>query len=193
MKEAALIMIVTTSPNKESRSRKRKREVEEGSPSAEAVSEASLKQTAPMILARWKTAAYKGNSTSRRLAEVIAEMEATPGSRTEEDFKPQRVKTKRGSTSGQTWEVDVGKEWISSQHHNVGGQVTSDLLEKGLTRNTFSSWWIALNTVNKLENCLKKMESGVSRKLQSWATKQKAEVNKLEMRSQLGQTWGKLL
>ena len=86
-KEAALVMIVTTPPNKESRSRKRKREVEEGSPSAEVVSEASLEETAPMVLASWKTAAYKDNSTTRRLAEVMAEMEAAPGSRTEEVFK----------------------------------------------------------------------------------------------------------
>ena len=50
-------MIVSTALNKESRSRKRKREMEEGSSSAEAVSEAKLKETPPMVLARWKTAA----------------------------------------------------------------------------------------------------------------------------------------
>ena len=49
-------------------------------------------------------------------------METAPGSVTEEDFKPQRVNIKRGSTSGKTWEVDVGKErvWVSSQHQSVG-------------------------------------------------------------------------
>ena len=52
--EAASVTIVTLPPIKESGSRKRKREVEEGSPSAEAVSEPNLKQTAPMILARWR-------------------------------------------------------------------------------------------------------------------------------------------
>ena len=42
------------------KSRKRKREVEgRGSPSADAVSEKNLGETAPMVLARWKTAAYK--------------------------------------------------------------------------------------------------------------------------------------
>ena len=104
-------MFVTTPTNKESRSRKSKREMEEGSPSAEAVSETSFKETASIVLVRWKTAAYKDNSTSSKLAEVIAKMEATPGSRTEEEFKPQGLKTKRGSISGQTWKVDVGKEF----------------------------------------------------------------------------------
>ena len=47
-KEAASVMIVSTAPNKESRSRKRKRKMEEG---------AKLKETPPMVLARWKTAA----------------------------------------------------------------------------------------------------------------------------------------
>ena len=56
-KEAASVIIVSTSPNKESRSRKRKRELEEGISSAEAVSEAKLKETPPMVLARWKNAA----------------------------------------------------------------------------------------------------------------------------------------
>ena len=49
-----------------------RRETEEvSSPSADAVSEKILKETAPMILARWKTAAYKGSSAPRKLAEVI--------------------------------------------------------------------------------------------------------------------------
>ena len=99
------------------------------------------------------------------------------------------MKTKRGSTSGQIWEVDIGKEWISSQNQNVGGQITSDLLEKGLTRKTARSWWIALDTMKELKNCLKKLDRGVSRKRRSCATQQKAEVNKLELRSQVGRTW----
>ena len=49
--------------------------MDEGSPSTEAVSEVNLKETPPMVLARWSTAAYKDKSTSRKLAEVIAEME----------------------------------------------------------------------------------------------------------------------
>ena len=44
-------MIMYTPPNKESKSRKRKREIEEGSPSTEALSEANLKETPPMVLA----------------------------------------------------------------------------------------------------------------------------------------------
>ena len=73
-----------------------------------------MRQTAPMILDRWKTAAYKNNSTSKRLTEVKrcrVEMEATPGSCTEEDFKPQRVKTKRG------WQV--GDLESTSEHRRT--------------------------------------------------------------------------
>ena len=56
-------MIVATAPSKGVRSRKRKREVEElNSPSADALSEKNLRETAPMVLARWKTTAYKGSS-----------------------------------------------------------------------------------------------------------------------------------
>ena len=80
------------------------------SPSADADSEKNLKETAPMILARWKTAAYKGSSAPRKLAEVMEGMEVSTSSATEEDYRPQYANTKRGSTSGQTWEVDVGKE-----------------------------------------------------------------------------------
>ena len=105
--EAASVTIVTTPPIKESGSRKTKREVEEGSPSAEAVSEPNLKQTAPIIFARWKAAAYKDNSTSTMLAETKVEMETTPGSWTEENFKPQRVKTKKRVHQ---W-ADMGSGW----------------------------------------------------------------------------------
>ena len=45
---------------------------------------------------------------------------------TEEDFKPQRVKIKRGSTSGQTWERNVGQKWASSQYQSVGQQRTHE-------------------------------------------------------------------
>ena len=50
-------MAVTTPPSRGVRSRKRKRGVEEASPLADAVSEKNLKEMAPMVLARWKTAA----------------------------------------------------------------------------------------------------------------------------------------
>ena len=68
-----------------------------------------------MVLARCKTAAYKSSSYEpRKLLEIEREMEVPTNSTTEEDFKSQRTKMKRGSTSGLTWEVDVGKEWVSN-------------------------------------------------------------------------------
>ena len=100
---------------------------------------------------------------------------------------------KRGSTSGQTWEVDVGKEWVSSEHQAIRKQVTSDPLEKNKTRNTSRPWWVALQTLQELEDCLKKLDSGVSRKRRNWATQQKADINKLELGSQLKRTWQNLL
>ena len=47
-------MVVTTPPIKGMRSRNRKQKTEEARPSADAVSERNLKETAPMILARGK-------------------------------------------------------------------------------------------------------------------------------------------
>ena len=141
-------MITATPPSKDVRSRKRKREVEGlGSPTADAVSEKNLRETAPIVLARWKTAAYKSSYEPRKLLEVEREMEVPTNSTTEEDFKPQRTKMKRGSTSRQTWEVDVGKEWVSNEHQATGKQVTSDPLEKNETRNTSRPWWVALETL----------------------------------------------
>ena len=56
-KKVESVMIMATPPSKDVKSRKRKREVEGwGSPSADAVSEKNLRETAPMVLARWKTA-----------------------------------------------------------------------------------------------------------------------------------------
>ena len=92
-----------------------------------------------MILARWKTAAYKSSSEPKRLAEVVKEIEVSTTLATEEDFKAQKASSKKGSTNGQTWE-DVGKEWISSEHQVIGKQVTSDPLEKNATRNTARPW-----------------------------------------------------
>ena len=192
-KEVESVMITATPPNKDVRSRKRKREVEGlGSPSADAVSEKNLRETAPMVLARWK-AAYKSSYEPRKLLEVEREMEIPTSSTTEEDFKPKRTKMKRGSTSGQTWEVDVGKEWFSNEHQATGKQVTSDILEKNKTRNTSRPWWVALETLKELEDGLKKLDSGVSRKRRNWATQQKADINKLELGSQLKRTWQNLL
>ena len=100
---------------------------------------------------------------------------------------------KRCSTSGQTWERDVGKNWISKEHQAIGKQVTSDPLERNKTRNTSRPWWVALETLKELQDCLKKLDSGVSRKRRNWATQQKAEINKLELGSQLKRTWRNLL
>ena len=144
-----------------------------------------------MVLARWKTAAYKSSYEPRKLLEVEREMEVPTNSTAEEDFKPQRTKMKRCSTSGQSWEVDVGKEWVSFEHQATGKQVTSDPFEKNKTRNTSRPWWVALETLKELEDCLKKLDSGVSRKRRNWATQQKAEIDKLEMGSHLKRTGGK--
>ena len=193
-KEVESVMITTTHPSKDVRSRKRKRDVEGlGSPSADAVLEKNLRETAPMVLARWKPAAYKSSYEPRKLLDVEREMEIPTSSTTEEDFKSQRTKMKRGSTSGRTWEVDVGKEWASNERQATGKQVTSDPLEKNKLRNTSRPWWVALETLQELEDCLKKLNSGVSRKRRNWATQQKADINKLELGSQLKRTWQNLL
>ena len=192
-KEVESVMVVTTPPSKGIRSRKRKRETEETSPLADAISEKNLKETAPMILAQRKTAAYKSSSAPKRLAEVLGEMGASTTSGTEDDFKPQKTTVKSGSTSGQTWEVDIRKEWLSMQHQDIGKQVTGDPFERNAARNTPRPWWIALETTKELERCLKELDCGVSRKQRRWATQQKAEVNKLELGNQLGQSWESLL
>ena len=193
-REIESVMIVTTPPSKGMKSRKRKREMEElSSPSVDAVSEKNLRETAPMIFARWKTVAYKGSSEPRKLAEIVKEIEVSTSLVTEADFKPQKTGSKKGSTNGQTWEVDVGREWISSGHQAREKQVANDPLEKKATRNTARPWWVALETVKELEDCLKKLDQGVSRKRRNWATQQKAEVNKLELGGQLKRTWQSLL
>ena len=52
---------------------------------------------------------------------------------------------------------------------------------------------MALETMKELEDCLKKFDRGMFRKRPNWATQQKAEVNKLELGSQLKRTWQSLL
>ena len=75
-----------------------------------------------MVLVRWKTAAYKGCSAARRLAEVLVEVEAstTPGK--EEDFKPQKANAKRGSTSytnlGTIWKL-LRPSWGPHPHASL--------------------------------------------------------------------------
>ena len=119
------------------------------------------------------------------------EPSTTPG--TEDDFKPQKANAKRGSASGQTWELDIRKEWLSTQHQAIGKQVTCNPLERNATRNTARPWLIDRETTKELESCLKKLDRGVSRKRRYWATQQKAAVNKLELGNQLGRSWEKLL
>ena len=119
-------MIMATPPGKGVRSRKREREVEEASPSVEAVSGKNLKEMASLVLARWRTTAYKDNSVTRKLAEVL--IETSPG--TEKDFKPQKANGKKSSTSRQILKVDIGREWISKRHQGIGKQVAGDPLER---------------------------------------------------------------
>ena len=71
--------------------------------------------------------------------------------------------------------------------------MVSDPVEKNWTRDTARPWWVALETMKELEDCLKKLDHGVSRERRNWATQQKADVNKLEMGSQLKRTWQNLL
>ena len=47
--------------------------------------------------------------------------------------------------------------------------------------------------MKELENCLKKLDRGVSINRRRWVTQQKAEMTKLELRSHMGRTWEKLL
>ena len=89
--------------------------------------------------------------------------------------------------------MDVRKEWILTQHQDTGKQVTSDPIERDATKNTTRPWWIALETTNELENCLKGLEREASRKRRNWPTQQRVEVNKLELQSLLGRTWENLL
>ena len=91
-------------------------------------------------------------------------MEDSTSLTTEEDFRLQRTNTKSGSTSGETWEVDVGKEWISRDYQATGKQVTSDPLENNKMRNTCRPWCVALETLKELEDYLKKLDKGVHRK-----------------------------
>ena len=120
-------------------------------------------------------------------------MEVSTNSTSEEDFRPQKANMKRGSRSGQTWEVNVGKNWVLKEHQAIGKQVTSDPRERNKTWNTSRQWWVALETLKELEDWLKKLDSGVSGKRRNWATQQKAEIIKLELGSQLKRTWQNLL
>ena len=120
-------------------------------------------------------------------------MEVSTSSATEKDFRSQKANIRRGSTSGQTWETDVGKKWLSTQHQATGKQVASDPRERNATKNYGRPWWVAVETMKVMEDCLKKLDRGVSQKLCKWATQQKAWINKLELGNQLKGTWQSLL
>ena len=81
------MMIMAMPPSKVVRSGKRKREVEEANCSVEAVSGNNMKEMAPIVLMRWKTIAYKGNSVTRKLAEVLIEIENATSPGTEKRFQ----------------------------------------------------------------------------------------------------------
>ena len=89
--------------------------------------------------------------------------------------------------------MDFRKEWLSTKHQATGKQVATDPLERNATRNTARPWWVALKTMKKLEDCLKKLDCGVSRKCRNWATQQKAEIKKLGLGNQLKLTCQNLL
>ena len=88
--------------------------------------------------------------------------------------------------------MDVGKERLSTEHQATG-KLASDPFERNATRYNARPWWVALETMKELEDCLKKLDRGVSRKRRHWATQQKAEINKLELGNQLKRTWQNLL
>ena len=67
-----------------------------------------MKKTDPMVIARWKTAAYKSNSAARRFAEVLVETEASTTPGTEEDFKPQKANAKKGFHQ---WRDAASRRW----------------------------------------------------------------------------------
>ena len=112
--EVESMMIATTPSSRDVKTRKRKREVEGwGSPSVDAVSEGNLRETAPIVLARCKTAAYKNSSELRKPLEVEKEIEVSTSSTSEEDFKPQKVNVKKrfnertGRGSGDRQRMDL--------------------------------------------------------------------------------------
>ena len=86
----------------------------------------------------------------------------------------------------------TGFEW-TPELQATNHKWSRESIEKGLTRNTIRSWCIALDTMKELKNCLQKLQRWLTRKRRSWVKQQKAEVKKLELRSQLGRTWDKIM
>ena len=89
--------------------------------------------------------------------------------------------------------MEVSTSSTTEEDYRPQKRVASDPLERLTTRNTARPWWMALETMKELEDCLKKLDCGVSRKRRNWATQQKAEINKLELGNQLKRTWQNLL
>ena len=66
--------------------------------------------------------------------------------------------------------MDIRKEWLSTQHQAIGKQLKCDPLERNAIWKTARAWWMALETTKELENHLKELDRGVSRKRRHWAT-----------------------
>ena len=164
-KEASSLMVVTTPPSRGVRSMKRKWEKEKESPSADAVS-GKNGAVGPIEM----------EDDNGNLQEQLDDPEDGRG--IDRDGSRNQIKCRRRLQTSEAEskkrlhkrEVDLGKEWISSERQSVGKPVTIDPLEKGLTRNTARAWWIALDTTKELEGYLKKLDCGVSRKRRNWAT-----------------------
>ena len=124
------MMIIAMPPSKVVRSGKRKREVEEASCSVEAVSGNNLKEMAPIVLMRWKTTAYKGNSVTRKLAEVLIEIENATSPGSEKRFQTTRGESEEtlhqwsivGSGYWQRIDLEVKPgHWKTSSKKNTDG------------------------------------------------------------------------
>ena len=72
--EARSVVVVSTPSHTEPRSRKRTREIEENSPSGEALSKKNLTEVPPLIPARWKTSGFRDNLISSNLKDVTVKI-----------------------------------------------------------------------------------------------------------------------
>ena len=78
-----------------------------------------------MVLARWWTAANRDNLSSRKLVEVMADLEGASGPVTEDDFKPQPAEVDERIHQKTDMTEEVGMKRFSSQHQSFGQQITS--------------------------------------------------------------------
>ena len=100
------MMIVATPPSKGIRSRKRKRETEEANPSADAV----LENDGPHDYSTMKNSGLQEELIIQESGRGAGGNGSLDDSENEGGLQTQKENAKRGSTSGQTWEVDIGKE-----------------------------------------------------------------------------------